>query len=252
MRDTLLLFAAGCLAGGLNAAAGGGSFVGFPALVLVGLDPVTANASSTVALYPGALASLLGFRGQAMPPGPLSRRTLLAASLVGGFLGAVLLLETPSREFDLVIPWLLLLATLALAFGRRLMGHADIRVGPAPLLAAQIGLGIYGGYFGGAVGIMMMAAWSLLGLTDIKAMNKLKVLLVGATNTIAAITFVLAGAVRWPETLPLMLGGALGGYSGARVAIRLPAGVLRAFVIALTACMTAWFFRRAYFARFAL
>jgi len=246
MTEIVLLFLAGCLGGGLNAAAGGGSFVGFPALVFAGLNPVSANASSTVALYPGAVASLVGFRGQAMPPGPASRGALLATSLAGGFLGAILLLHTPTHAFDRVIPWLLLLATLALAFGPRLVGRHEITLGAAPLLALQFALGIYGGYFGGAVGIMMMAAWSLFGAADIKAMNKLKALLVGAANTIAVATFIAAGAVRWRETLPLMAGAALGGYFGARLALLVPGSALRGFVIALTACMTAWFFYRAY------
>ena len=246
MVEMLLLFLAGCLGGGLNAVAGGGSFVGFPALVLAGLNPVAANASSTVAMYPGALASLIGYRGQAMLPGPVSRRALLVTSLIGGFLGAILLLHTPTRDFDRVVPFLLLLATLALALGPRIGQRfgRGAALGAAPMLGVQFALGIYGGYFGGAVGIMMMAAWSLLGSTDLKAMNPLKVLLVGATNTIAAATFIFAGAVRWPQALPLMAGGIFGGYCGARLGTWLSPAAIRGFVIALTVCMTAWFFLR--------
>lgn len=243
-----MLVGAGFLGGAMNAVAGGGSFVTFPALVLAGLPSVTANASSTVALYPGSLTSTWAYREDLAGFGGLSLRALLAVSLAGGFVGALLLLSTPQAAFDAVIPWLLLLATMAFAF-RRQAGTALRRltgVGAGSVLAVQFLLGVYGGYFGGAVGIMMMAVWSLLGSADLKAMNPAKTLLVAATNTIAVVCFIIAGAVRWPETLAVLFAAALGGYVGARTARRMDQRVIRAGVISITAAMTVVFFVRAY------
>jgi uncharacterized membrane protein YfcA len=251
MHHLPLLLIAGFLAGAMNALAGGGSFVTLPALVLAGLPSVTANASSTVALFPGSLASIWVYRdGIARPGGVLpgtSIGALLAASLVGGFAGAVLLLATPSATFDHIIPWLLLLATLALAFGPRvgLALRRVIRLGAPPLLAGQFLLGIYGGYFGGAVGIMMMAVWSLLGTADLKAMNPVKTLLVAATNTVAVLCFAAADAVRWPETSAVLLAALVGGYAGARAGSCLGPRLIRAAVVSITAGMTIAFFIRA-------
>jgi uncharacterized protein len=247
-----LLLAAGFLAGTMNAVAGGGSFLTLPALVLAGLPSVVANASSTVALFPGSLASIWVYRdGIARVDGVLpgvSIWPLLATSLVGGLAGAVLLLATPSTTFDRVIPWLLLLATLALAFGPRigLALRRVVRIGAPALLAVQFLLGIYGGYFGGAVGIMMMAAWSLLGSADLKAMNPVKTLLVAATNAVAVLCFAAAGAVRWPETIAVLLAALAGGYAGAHAGRRLSPRLIRAAVVAITAAMTAAFFIRAW------
>jgi uncharacterized protein len=251
MDQLPLLLGAGFLAGAMNALAGGGSFVTLPALVLAGLPSVTANASSTVALFPGSLASIWVYRdGIARPDGVLpgtSIVALLGASLIGGFAGAVLLLATPSAMFDRIIPWLLLPATLALAFGPRLGAalRRVVRIGVLPLLAGQFLLGIYGGYFGGAVGIMMMAVWSLLGSADLKAMNPVKTLLVAATNTVAALCFAAAGAVRWLETSVVLLAALAGGYAGARAGSRLGPRVIRAAIISITAGMTVAFFIRA-------
>lgn len=251
-----LLLTAGFLAGAMNAVAGGGSFLTLPALVLAGLPSVVANASSTVALFPGSLASIWVYRdgiarpGDVLPGGVLpgvSLAAVLATSLVGGLAGAVLLLATPATIFDRIIPWLLLVATLALAFGPRigLALRRIIQIGAPPLLAVQFLLGIYGGYFGGAVGIMMMAAWSLLGSADLKAMNPAKTLLVAATNTVAVLCFAAAGAVRWPETVAVLLAALTGGYAGAHAGRRLSPRLIRVAVVAITTAITVAFFIRA-------
>jgi uncharacterized membrane protein YfcA len=248
MGTILMLLAMGGLAGAINAAAGGGSFLTFPALVAAGLPSVIANASSTVALYPGSLVSVWAYRREMRGIGEISLPSALAVSIGGGLLGALLLLETPPAAFDAVIPWLLLLASLAFAFGRQ-AGAAlrrRVRIGPAHALATQFVLGIYGGYFGGAVGIMMMAVWHLLSSADLKTMNPAKTLCVAAANTTAVACFALAGAVRWPETLAVMISASVGGYAGAHAARRAPPWAIRAFVIALTFGMTAVFFARAY------
>src|SRR4051812_6201758 len=169
MDTILILFGAGLLAGAMNAAAGGGSFVTIPAMVFVGLPSVAANASSTVALLPGTLASAWAWRRDFQSFEGIPLWWLIAISLGGGLLGAVLLLVTPQRAFDDLLPWLLLTGTLAFAFGRQ-FGTAlrsKVRIGRGAVLAAQVILAIYAGYFGGGVGIMMMAVWSLLGDIDI-------------------------------------------------------------------------------------
>jgi hypothetical protein len=160
MQHSALLAGAGLLAGAMNAIAGGGSFVSFPVLVAAGLPPVIANASSTVALFPGTIASTLAYRRDLGRAGDLWIRAMLPVSVAGGLLGAALLLATPARLFDAVIPFLLLLAALTFGLGARL-GLALrrlVHVGPTTGLVVQFLLSIYGGYFGGAVGLMMMAA----------------------------------------------------------------------------------------------
>ena len=244
--NVLLLIGAGLLAGTMNAIAGGGSFVSFPALVFAGVPSVAANASSTVALFPGTLTSAWAYRHHLRGFGGVSLRALLIVSLAGGLLGAILLLVTPQATFDAVIPWLLLLATLALGFGRE-VGAAlrrVVHIRPGPVLLIQFVLAIYGGYFGGAVGIMMMAAWSLLDTADLKAMSPARVLLVSATNTIAVICFIVAGAVWWPETLVMLVAAAVGGYAGARLALLMHPRLMRVVILLFTAAMTAVFFLR--------
>jgi uncharacterized protein len=246
MQHLFLLALAGLLAGTMNAVAGGGSFVTFPALVFAGLPPIAANATSTVALFPGTLASTWAYRGELTGVAGLRLRVLLPISVAGGFLGAILLLITPGAAFDHVIPWLLLLATITFAGGREL-GQAlarRVRLGTVALLAIQFVLSIYGGYFGGAVGLMMLAVWSLLDRTELKSMAPARTLLVSAANGMAVLCFIVAGAVRWPEMLAMLLFAVIGGYAGARFARRLPPVVLRIGVTVLSAVVTAGFFWR--------
>jgi uncharacterized protein len=247
MDSTWVLLGAGLLAGAMNALAGGGSFISLPALVLAGVPSLAANASSTVALFPGGLASAWAFREDLQPVSGVPLRALLGVSLLGGFLGALLLLLTTQRAFDQVLPWLLLWATLVFAGGRR-VGEAlrrRVRISPGAVLGIQFLLAIYGGYFGGAVGIMMMAVWSLLSPTGLHGLNPARTLLVAATNAIAVLCFIVAGTVAWPETLLLLGGTVVGGYGGARLARRLRPEVLRGGVILVSTLMTIAFFVRA-------
>ncbi len=245
----LLLAVAGLLAGAMNAIAGGGSFVTFPAMVFAGLPPVIANASSTVALFPGTLASTWAYRRELAGTVDIRLRWMLPASIAGGLCGALLLLFTPEHLFDIVIPWLLLLATLTFACGAQ-AGAAlrrVVRIGPATLLVVQFVISLYGGYFGGAVGLMMLAAWGLLTASvNVKAMAPARTLLVSAANGAAVLLFICSGVVRWPETLALLAGAVAGGYGGAHVARRLPPVLVRAIVLLLTATITAVFYRRAF------
>src|SRR5579859_8188980 len=248
MTPLLLVFGAGFLAGGMNALAGGGSFVTLPALIAAGVPSVQANASSTVALVPGGAASAWAYRDGLGPVGSASLRSLMIVTLLGGVSGALLLLWTPTRLFDFLLPWLLLIATIVLTFGKRL-GEALRRrwqIGPATVLPIQFILGIYGGYFGGAVGIMMMAVWGLLDSRDLKSLNAPRTLLVTLANSLAALTFIIAGAVHWRETLVMLVASGLGGYCGAQIGRRAPAPVVRAATLFLTACITLAFFVKTY------
>jgi uncharacterized membrane protein YfcA len=246
MQHYLLLVLAGLLAGTMNAVAGGGSFVSFPVMVLVGLPPIAANATSTVALFPGTIASTWAYRDELRGIAGIRLTVLLPIGLVGGMVGAILLLVTPGGAFDLVIPWLLLLATLTFAGGRHLGDwlRRYVTIGRPAFLVIQFILSIYGGYFGGAIGLMMMAVWTLIDASELKTMAATRTALVSTANGTAVLCFILAGAVRWPEMLSMMVSAIAGGYYGARFARHLPPAVLRWFVVALSATVTVVFFLR--------
>jgi uncharacterized membrane protein YfcA len=248
MNTIILTFSAGIVAGAMNALAGGGSFVSLPALIAAGVPPVQANTSSTVALYPGGLASAWAYRDGSKSVGDVPLRALLVTTLCGGLLGALLLLRTSSAAFTFVLPWLLLVASLALAFGRRIGEALRARwhIHAHAVLAVQFALGVYGGYFGGAVGIMMIAVWGLLDSRDLKNLNAPRTLLVSAANTVAVLAFIAANAVRWPETLTMLVGAIIGGYGGAHIGRRAPAGAIRALTLCATACITLAFFAKTY------
>jgi uncharacterized membrane protein YfcA len=247
MTTLPLLAAAGLLAGAMNAIAGGGSFVSFPAMVFAGLPSVIANATSTVALLPGTLTSSLAFRRELGGVGGYSLKVLAPLSVAGGLTGAILLLATPPHLFDVVVPWLLLFSTLTFAFGADagVFLSRFFKVSPRPLPVIQFIVSIYGGYFGGAVGLLMMAVWCLLlESDDLKSMAPARVLLVSAANSAAVVWFIYAGAVRWPEALAMLGGSVVGGYLGARLTSVLPARRVRQFVIVLTVFITLVFFLR--------
>jgi uncharacterized membrane protein YfcA len=247
-----ILFVAGVLGGALNSVAGGGSFIAFPALLFTGVPPIPANATNTIALWTAAAASGGAYRKRLSVP----RRVmipLLAASLVGGLAGAELLLKTPDQTFMRVLPWLTLGATLLFAFGQKLAGgrrsvieHEISTAALAGTTVFQLAVAVYGGYFGGGMGIVMLAMLAALGMTDIHAMNALKVVLAGVTNGVATFTFIAAGAILWPQAVVMTLGASLGGYSAAHYAQRLPQSWIRLFVLLVASAMTVYFFVRAY------
>ena len=243
-----LVAGAGLIAGMMNALAGGGSFVTLPALIAAGVSSVNANTTSTVALFPGQLTSSWAYRDGLGSIGSVPLRSLLIATFVGGALGAVLLLKTPIRTFDVVLPWLLAIATATLAFGSRLGEtlRRRWRIGASAVLAVQFCLGVYGGYFGGGVGIMMMAVWSLLGDRTLKSFNAPRTLLVCAANAVAVLIFIAAQAVRWREGLVMLTAAILGAYCGSLLGRRAPAGAIRAATVWLSVGITATFFVRAY------
>jgi uncharacterized membrane protein YfcA len=272
----VVVAAAAFAAGLINSIAGGGTLVSFPALLWTGRDSVLANATSTVALWPASLAGAYGFRRE-QKGGARLFLLFAAPSLVGGTLGAVLLLRTPSPTFARLVPFLILFATLLLAaqepLSRRLRGKRGVRRGAsddeprdkgvdgtggagadersgeahgettsrgwwAGAIVFQFFVGVYGGYFGAGIGILMLAALGLLGFTDIHRMNALKNLLAICINGVAALYFIASGAVIWADVLVMTFAAIAGGYSGARLAYRLGRRFVRLAVIAVGLAMS--------------
>ena len=252
IEQAIFLFVAGVLGGALNAVAGGGSFIAFPALLFTGVPPIPANATNTVALWTGTTASGGAYRSRLDIP----RRVLvplLLASFVGGIAGALLLLKTPAHTFMRVLPWLMLGATLLFVFSRRLAAGRAAGIGHEATTAAIVGasifelfVAVYGGYFGGGMGIVNLAMLATVGMTDIHEMNALKSVLGSAVNGVAVVVFVVKRAVYWPQAIVMIVGALLGGYFGAHYALRLPQSWVRWFVILVGTGMTAYFFVRAY------
>jgi len=248
----VFLFVAGALGGALNSVAGGGSFIAFPALLFTGVPPIPANATNTIALWTGAAASGGAYRKRLDVP----RRVLiplLAASLTGGLAGAFLLLHTPARTFMRVLPWLTLGATLLFAFGRKLAGDrpsALAREASGAALAGatlfQLCVAVYGGYFGGGMGIVMLAMLATLGMADIHAMNALKSVMGFVINGVAVVTFIVFRAVYWRQGIVMIAGGIAGGYLGAHYAQKLPQAWIRGFVVLAGTAMTVYFFWTSY------
>jgi uncharacterized membrane protein YfcA len=238
------------LAGALNSVAGGGSFIAFPALLFSGVPPISANATNALALWTAAAASGSAYRSRLNVP----RRVfvpLLCASLVGALAGALLLLRTPGETFMHLLPWMILAATLMFAFGKKLArrGSIDHEMSYGYLTAAtafQLFVGVYGGYFGGGMGIAMLAMLAALGMTDVHSMNALKSIMVFIINGIAIVAFILAHAVYWRHGLVMIFGGCTGGYLGAHFAQKLPQAWIRRFVVLVGTTVSLYFFWRAY------
>lgn len=239
-----LIGGAGFAAGTINAIAGGGSFLTFPSLVFAGLPAVVANASNTVALVPGAASSGIAYREDIRSLHERDLKWWFAVSLLGGIIGAWLLLVTSDRTFRKIAPWLLLFATVLFAFGTQISVALRGRLhgNRAVMLVLLLPIAIYGGYFGGGIGIMILAAFRLYGLSDIHAMNGIKTLLSVTLNAVAALMFIFAHDVWWTQTLVMMAAGIVGGYSGPFLAKRLGARSIRWIVICVGVLMTIYFF----------
>lgn len=244
MTIYLLLMAAAFAAGVINSVAGGGSFLTFPSLVFAGVPAVIANASSTVALVPSAMAAAFSYRADIARLNEKRIKSWFIVSLVGGALGAALLLFTSDTTFRQIAPWLLLFATLIFAFGAQISTALRGRLHSSQtlMLCLLFPVAVYGGYFGGGIGIMILAAFRLYGLTDIHGMNGVKTILGGSLNAIAALIFISAHQVYWRPTLAMMAAGIAGGYVGPVLARRMPPKVIRYVVIGVGVVMTAYFF----------
>lgn len=238
--EAVAIAAAAFAAGMINSVAGGGTLVSFPVLVWAGRDAVLANATSTVALWPASLAGVFGFRREFEGGGWRDVAVLAAPSLAGGVLGAVLLLKTPPGVFARLVPFLILLATglimLQEPLSKRLKraeGQRPSRAWWAGAMVFQFVVGIYGGYFGAGIGILMFASLMLLGFTDVYRMSAVKNFLAVLINGVAAFYFVFAGAVVWADVLLMMAASIAGGYLGVRLAYRLGRRFVRVFVIVI-------------------
>jgi len=242
------LFFAAMIAGAINSVAGGGSLISFPSLVAFGVPSVPANATNTAALWPGSLSSAFAYsqdtrlyRDLVLP--------LIIPSVFGGFLGAFILVITPPELFDLIVPFLVLFATLLFAFrdtftrAFKLGSEAGVTtLGRVWGFLFQLFVATYGGYFGAGIGILMLGSLSVMGLRDIHRMNGLKTLLGTMINVIAFFFFAIKGLVVWHLAILMMIGAIIGGYFGARTAKRVDERYIRAFVITVGLCVSVWLF----------
>jgi uncharacterized membrane protein YfcA len=241
--ELVLVVVAALIAGVMNSIAGGGTLLTFPALVALGVPPINANATSTVALWPGSLGSIWGYRGE-LRGARLWALGLAAPSVLGGAVGAWLLLATPPERFEALVPWLVLGATALFVLQRPLMprittprersdaGATSGRPGPW-IVGAQFLIAVYGGYFGAGVGILMLAALGFMGLRNIHRMNGLKNWGGLCMNVVAAVIFAFSNLVSWPIAVAMALGAVLGGYIGSRSAQRVSQELVRNAVVAI-------------------
>jgi len=243
-----LLFGVGAVGGALNSVAGGGSFLVFPTMLFAGVPPVMANATTAVALWPASVASAVAYRNEL----PRERRTMIVLSLasaLGGFGGARVLLATSDETFTRILPWLLLLATTVFTFGPRATRREQKRPLHVPLAAGavvQLAIAAYGGYFGGGMGILMLATFTLMGMTNMHPMNALKAVLGSVINGLANVAFVLAKKVAWSVAAPVLVGSVVGGFFGAAYARRVNPKKVRACVLVFAWSLTAFFFVKTY------
>ena len=249
LLNGILLFVAAVLAGIMNSVAGGGSFISFPTLIFTGVPPIPANATNTVAVWPGSVASVGAYR-ERLPRSARVMAPLVTISVIGGVLGAVLLLHTPQTTFMHLVSYLFGIATLLFAFGKRLtqkLSHLVKSTGPpswptiAGIALAQLLISVYGGFFGGGIGILMLAMLEMIHMEDIHAMNGLKALLAASINGAAVVTFIAAGKVEWPQAALMIVGAIAGGYGGAHFAQKLDPRWVRAAVISVGTGMTFYF-----------
>lgn len=244
-----MLFGAAAVAGMINSVAGGGSFVSFPALLLAGMPPIAANATNATALWPGSLASVGAYRSELRQQRGEMRR-LSIVSLIGGLIGALLLLRTREALFAQLVPYLLLIATLIFVASpwltrlARQVGtnHSGGKWQRSAVLGLYFLVAIYGGFFGAGLGILMLATLALLGQENIHEMNALKTLQASIVNGIAVITFVLARIVEWPVAVVMIAGAIVGGYGGAAIARQIKPRYVRWLVIVISVSLTIYFF----------
>ncbi len=255
--EIFFLFIAGLFGGIVNSIAGGGSFITFPALIFVGVPPITANATNTYSSCAGYLSGAYAFRKDLYK----HRKKLplyLLMSLAGGILGAWLLLQTPESLFQEAIPWLLLFATVLFIFGAQLNSllknigsqhrHAS-SIGRSLLLLFLLSTCIYGGFFNAGLGIIILSYLALAGYSNINTMNGLKLLVSSTVSMIAIVLFIYDGVIAWYEGTIVLIGTLFGGYLAAHISRKLPQKTIRAFVIAASCAITTFFFFDIYFSK---
>lgn len=250
--DWLILGLAGFLGGMLNAVAGGGSFITLPALIFAGVPPVAANATGTAALLPGYIASAWRFRDDIEFPANLNLKTIIIIAIGGGSLGAAILLLTSDQLFSRLIPWLILLATLAFIaepwwLEKRRRAKNQLQTTTASAVTAGIillAVCLYGGYFNGGLGIILLAAFGLMGQTNLNGMNGLKNVISALLTVVAVMVYALGGVLDLGYLLLMGIMAVLGGYAGAAVAYRIPQPVMRGFIVLVGLGMSLVFFSR--------
>jgi hypothetical protein len=243
----MVLFVAGIVAGAINSVAGGGTLVSFPSLIAFGEYEIVANATNTMAMWPGALSSALGYRQDTRIDRNLL--TLLAIpSVIGGLLGAFILVVTPERTFERIVPFLVLFATLLFAARNVIAQRFNKGIAGVTLAARlwgfffQLFVATYGGYFGAGIGILMLGSFSLMGLRDINEMNAIKTVLGTLINGTATILFAIRGLVAWPLALLMTVGSVIGGYGGARLATRINPRIIHFSIIGIGLIVSLWLF----------
>jgi len=244
----VLLFFTSMLGGAINAVAGGGSFFTFPTLIFAGVPIIKANATSTVALWPGSIASTVAYKKQLS----IEKDVLIKFGLVsitGSIIGTWLLLCTPSDTLKLLLPYLLLVSTLILFFKNKI-AKSKLSKGISSrfylVLLLQFIIAIYGGYFGGGIGILMLATFNLMGFSNMVQMNALKTLLATMINGAAVIVFTVTSQVVWHIAIVMLIGGSIGGYFGAHIGKSISPVILNRFVVITGFLLTVWFFFKAY------
>jgi len=244
--DLLLVLAAAFGAGVSNTIAGGGTFLTFPALVFIGVPPIVANATSTVAVFPGYFGGAMGFKEELLNFDRKILWKLIIITLIGGFLGSLLLLVSSNEAFSAVVPFMLLAATLAFLFGEQI--RTWVAKQSLPIKAFGTGgillVSIYGGYFNGGLGIILLALFAVWGMTDIYKMNGLKSGLSFALSAISVAVFAVGGLIDWSHALGMMVASTIGGYAGAPIARALPRPVVRGFIGFVGFLMSGIFFWR--------
>lgn len=248
LAGSLFALLAGIVGGAMNALAGGGTFATLPALIALGLPSNIANATSNFALLPGACSSAWVYRHELRPLGGVGVWTLAIITFFGGLAGGILLVVTPTQVFDVIVPWLLLFALLVMMFGVRASQwlHARVTIGARTLVVAQVLLGIYGGYFGGGVGLIMTAVYGLLASVSARDMLAPRTLMLAMANLAAGLIFLWFALIDWRTCLPMLTGAVLGGWLGAHVGKKLPPTIVRLWTLLVTAITTVVFFARAY------
>jgi len=248
--ELILLFLAGFFGGVLNSIAGGGSFITFPALLAVGIPPITANATNTFASCAGYMSGTYAFRKE-ISDYKNELVKIILISLLGGITGAWLLLQTPESVFREAIPWLLLFATLLFIFGGQINAHLKkmaasnqhaSAIGGLFLLILLFGVSLYGGFFNAGLGIVTLSYLALAGHTNINAMNGLKLLVSSAVSLIAIALFILNDVIAWYEGTIVLFGALTGGYVAAHISRKLPQQYVRYFVIVASIATTLYFF----------
>jgi len=249
MISVITLIAAGLMAGALNAVAGGGTFISFPALVWLGIPPVSANATATLTALPGYFTSAWAFKGEIARESKAALGRILLFAVLGGCIGAVLLLNTSDKLFSGLVPHLMFFATMLFAFGQKMIkkinGHAQISVPVSSLII--VGVSVYGGYFNGGLGIMLLASFTIIGYSNIHFMNGMKNLISAILSSASAVIFIMSGLIEWPSALILGSATAVGGLIGGHYSTKIKnISYLRIFIMIVGLTLSVLFFIKNY------